>query len=214
MSTAVETALEKIRQAILSGRFAPGQHLKESELVRFCGVSRTPVRSALNRLAADDLLDLHRNRGARVKVWPAAEIDDLFELRALLEGHAAAKAARRVSTEQLLDMENAIVSMNQVLRSGASRQNKIDEFLRLNAQVHQLIWAASGSERLVAILNRLVEQAVQVRTAASYSLARVAESHHQHKELWQALKVGDALWAEAIMRSHIRHAHTSLVDAG
>ena len=92
MSRAVDTAYGKIREGILSGTFAPGDHLKEAELVSFCGVSRTPVRSALNRLVTDDLVELYRNQGARVKAWPADDFDDLFTLRALLEGYAAARA--------------------------------------------------------------------------------------------------------------------------
>jgi DNA-binding GntR family transcriptional regulator len=205
MSRAVEIAYERVRQAILSGEFAPGDHLRESDLVAFCGVSRTPVRSALNRLAADDLITIQRNQGARVKEWPADDVDDLFALRALLEGYAAARAAEHISLNQLDKIRTSIEEMDAVLISRKPLPAKISEFLRLNTVVH-----ASGSARLQSMLSRLVEQALQVRTAATFTLERIAESHHHHQELLSALVARDGLWAEAIMRSHIRAAQASL----
>ncbi len=210
MSRAVEIAYAKVREGILSGAFAPGTHLKEAELVEFCGVSRTPVRSALNRLVADDLIEMHPNQGARVKEWPEDDVADLFTLRTLLEGHAAACAAGRISLIELEKIELAIQEMDAVLASGKPLDDKIREFLRLNTVVHAGIWQASGSARLQSILTKLVEQALQVRTAATFTLERIAESHHHHKELLHALRAGDSVWAEAIMRSHIRAAQASL----
>ncbi len=210
MSRAVEIAYEKIRQAIQSGRFAPGDHLKEAQLVAYCGVSRTPVRSALNRLAADDLVILHANQGARVKEWPDDDVDDLFALRALLEGYAAARAAEHISLNQLEKLQVSINEMDAVLASKQPQPEKTREFLRLNAVVHAAIWEASGSARLQSMLTKLVEQALQVRTAATFTLERIAESHHHHQELLSALEAHDPLWAEAIMRSHIRAAQASL----
>jgi len=212
MSRAVDTAYGKIREGILSGSFAPGVHLKEAELVSFCGVSRTPVRSALNRLVTDDLVELYRNQGARVKAWPADDFDDLFTIRAVLEGYAAARAAERISSDQINRIEESIAEMDAVLASHKPRKELITEFLRLNAVVHSCIWQASGSARLQSMLSRLVEQALQARTAAHFTLARVAESHHHHQELLRALQNRDPLWAEAIMRSHIRAARVSLID--
>ena len=214
MSRAVEIAYAKVRAGIVSGIFAPGVHLKEAELVEFCGVSRTPVRSALNRLAADDLIEMHRNQGARVKQWPEDDVEDLFALRALLEGYAAARAADRISLKQLKKIEKSIQEMDAVLAGKKPLKQKIREFLRLNSVVHGCIWDASGSARLQSMLTRLVEQALQARTAATFTVDRIAESHHHHQELLGALRAGDGLWAEAIMRSHIHAAHASLRRPG
>ena len=211
MSRAVETAYEKIREAILIGRFSAGDQLKETDLVELCGVSRTPVRSALNRLAAEDLVELHRNQGAKVKAWPADDIEDLFSLRTVLEGYAAARAADRISLKDMEIMEKAINDMDTVLATSRPKAQKNRDFLRLNSVVHGCIWQASGNARLQVILSRLVEQALQTRTAAGFSLERMAESHHHHQELLQALKARDGVWAESIMRSHIRAAKASLL---
>ena len=211
MSRAVETAYEKIRAAILDGSFSAGDHLKEANLVRLCGVSRTPVRSALNRLAAEDLIELHRNQGAKVRAWPDDDIDDLFSLRAVLEGYAAARAAERITSTDIELIAGAIGDMDRVLATSLSRAEKTREFLRLNSVVHGCIWRASGSARLQSILSRLVEQALQTRTAAGFSLERMTDSHHHHQALLEAPKAHDGVWAEAIMRSHIRAARASLM---
>ena len=210
MSRAVETAYGKIREAILAGRFSAGDHLKEANLVKLCGVSRTPVRSALNRLAAEDLIELHRNQGASVKAWPADDIEDLFALRTVLEGYAAARAADRISLKDLENIASAIDDMDELLATTRPKAQRTQEFLRLNSVVHACIWQASGSARLQTMLSRLVEQALQTRTAAGFSLERMAESHHHHQELLEALKARDGVWAESIMRSHIRAAQASL----
>jgi DNA-binding GntR family transcriptional regulator len=210
LAKAADPAYETIRASILSGRFPPDARLKEAELVAFCGVSRTPVREALRRLAAEDFVVIHRNQGAQVRSWTADDLEDLFSLRALLEGYAAARAAARITATQLERARAAIDEMDQVLAGPASQPDKVAEFLRLNRRVHETVWEASGSRRLVSMLGRLVEQALMAHTAQRFSIARIAESHHHHQELVRALEARDPAWAQSIMTSHIRAARQAL----
>src|SRR2546426_12550534 len=90
-------ATELIREAIVDGRLAPGQRLKEEELARELGISRTPVREALLVLQSEGLVAAEPNRGATVRAHDAADLDDLHQLRALLEGYAARRAATRIT---------------------------------------------------------------------------------------------------------------------
>src|SRR3954454_9399652 len=94
-------ATELIRDAIIEGRLEPGRRLKEEELARELGISRTPVREALLVLQAEDLVVATPNRGATVRIHDAKDLDDLYELRSLLEGHAARRAAERATPEQI-----------------------------------------------------------------------------------------------------------------
>ncbi len=206
MSRAVDRAYERIRSGILKGEFAPASRLKEEELVRLCGVSRTPVREALGRLAAEDYVIVARNQGAQVKTWSDADMADLFDLRALLEGHAAARAAAVIDPEEVRRLRENVDAMEAVLASFASDEEKTDTFLRLNGEFHEAIWKAAGSERLESLLGRLVEQALVVRTAHQYTMDRIVQSQRHHRDLVTALGNGDALWAEAVMRGHIRAA--------
>ena len=206
MSLAADRAYECIRSGILNGEFAPASRLKEEELVRVCGVSRTPVREALGRLAAEDYVIVTRNQGAQVKSWSEADVADLFDLRALLEGHAAARAAQHIDAAGLRLLRENIQEMEAVFSGGASDARKTATFLRLNGQLHETIWKAAGSERLESLLSRLVEQALVVRTAHQFTMERIAQSHGHHCDLVEALANGDRVWAEAVMRGHIRAA--------
>lgn len=211
MSKAAEHAYRTIRENILSGEFAPNSRLKEAELVKRVGYSRTPVREALRRLAAEDFVLLNRNQGAQVKAWTMDDIDDLYQLRALLEGYAAARAAEHISLIQLENIQLSICKMDEVLSCDATNEKKVEDFLELNQAVHTIVWQAAGSERLESMLGRLIEQALVIRTARQYSIERIARSHHHHEELLTALKAHDVLWAEAIMRSHIHAARDALL---
>ena len=92
-------ATEVIREAIIDGRLVPGERLKEEELARELGLSRTPIREALAVLQAEGLVDTAPNRGATVRAHDAEDLDDLYRLRALLEGYAAGRAAMRMAPE-------------------------------------------------------------------------------------------------------------------
>lgn len=210
MANAADRAYQAIRASILNGTFPPNARLKETELVEFCGVSRTPVREALRRLAAEDFVVIQRNQGAQVKSWSVDDLDDLFSLRALLEGYAAGRAARRTSAEDLRRIAGAIEDMDRALESPAPQEQKVSQFLRLNRVVHETVWKASGSARLVRMLGHLVEQALMAHTAQRFSLERIAQSHHHHQELLRALEARDGAWAESIMRSHIYAARQAL----
>src|SRR5207247_11200915 len=97
-------ATELIREAIIEGRLAPGQRLKEEELARELGISRTPVREALLMLQAEGLVDAAPNRGAVVRSHDADDLEDLYQLRALLEGYAARRAAAHISETAVADL--------------------------------------------------------------------------------------------------------------
>jgi len=99
--TAAAAAADLIRQAIVDGRVPPGHRLKEEELAQQLGISRTPVREALLVLQSEGLVEAAPNRGATVRAYDTADLEEMYELRALLEGHAAGRAASRVTPDQL-----------------------------------------------------------------------------------------------------------------
>ena len=213
MSIAAEHSYRIIRESILSGEFAPSSRLKEAELVTRCGYSRTPVREALRRLAAEDFISIQGNQGAQVKAWSVADVEDMFQLRALLEGYAAARASQRISLKQLRKIESSIDFMDKVLTGTKSAEKKVEAFLEHNQIIHTTVWQAAGSERLESMLGRLIEQALVVRTARKFTIERIAQSHHHHEELLNALTAKDAQWSESIMRSHIHAAREAFLRA-
>ena len=204
MSKASETAYFYIRSHILSGTYAPGEQLREEELAAGCGVSRTPVRDALRRLEAELYVRRGDNQRTYVAEWTIQDIQDIFTLREMLEGYAAARTAERAkpaAIAQLAAYQEAIdVALNR--KDGAD----VEGFLSNNHAFHRLLIETAGSERLTTLLARLLQQPIIVRTALSYDVADLRQSNAEHKMLVAAITAKDAEWARAIISAHIRRA--------
>ena len=133
--------------------YAQGARLGEADLADSLGVSRTPVREALRRLGSEGLLATLPNKGARVRTWTASELGDIFDLRALLEGHAAARAATRVTDADISAMNDLVSRMEAATGEGVSPD--IDLITELNGAFHGAIVAASGNSLLPELMNSL-----------------------------------------------------------
>lgn len=201
MSKASISAYETIRKMILDGTFKDGEHLKEEELADICGVSRTPVRDALRNLAADDYVENRPNQGTFVKQWSSEDIEEIFTLRAILEGHSARLAAHKVNKAQLHNLRQCHDRIAALIN--AQGNIDIECFLSENKEFHAILTEASGSRRLANLISRLVAQPVVARTAISYSKEDLMHSNAQHTEIVEALEAGNDVWAESVMRSHI-----------
>jgi len=201
MSGASEHAYSEIRNRLLRGDFPPGSRLSESDLSEICGVSRTPVREALRRLALEYFVRIEPNRGAFVIDWSREDIIDMFEMRSMMEGLAARKAAERANTEQISVIKEIIEEIDDV--AAKANADMREAFLTLNRKFHDAIFDASGSPRLTEIISRFVEQAVIVRTAVHYTPKDILQSNQHHKQLLDAIEARNGILAENIMRVHI-----------
>jgi DNA-binding GntR family transcriptional regulator len=198
-------ATELIREAILDGRLEPGSRLKEEELARELGISRTPVREALLMLQAEGLVETAPNRGAVVRTHDAEDLVDLYQLRALLEGYAAHRAATRIGPEDI-----------QLLRESCDRfdaiaEGDVRELVKENLLFHSAIHAAAGSARLSRMMRRVIELPLVYKSYVWYSPDQRRISAHYHRQITHALSVGDAERAELVMREHIFEARDLLV---
>ncbi len=210
MSRASDIAYRKIRSFILSGEVSPGMQLTEEKLSEICGVSRTPVRDAVRRLENELLLVRSASKRLSVADWSDDEIDEMFTLRAMLESHAAERAAQRMDAESLGQLRD----INEQLTRAVSRETPdIATFLDTNRQFHDLILARAQSARLSKLLPALIEQPVLRRTANQFSQVDLMQSSSDHEELIAAFAAKDENWACAIMTSHIRRAFHSFKSA-
>ena len=207
MSTAGST-VDAVRGMILDGRFAPGARLGEADLAEAVGVSRTPVREALRHLAAEGLVEITPNKGARVVEWTQAELEQVFDLRAEVEGLAARLAAQRASASQLDGLARIAAAH---LRATEARRRDLDLLYRLNSEFHAGVVSAVGGSSFPAVLGSLVHTAVLVRTLHTFDEAAMLRSAHHHVELVAAMRARDPLWAESVMRSHLLSARASLL---
>jgi DNA-binding GntR family transcriptional regulator len=200
-------ATELIREAILDGRLGPGERLKEEELARELGISRTPVREALLLLQAEGLVDAAPNRGATVRAHGPEDLDDLYQLRALLEGYAARRAASRISPEAV-DQLRASCDRFEGLRS----DTELRELVRENMFFHGTILEVAGSARLESMVRKVIELPLVYRSYVWYSPDQKQISVHYHRQITTALAAGDAERAELVMKEHVFEARDLLVN--
>jgi DNA-binding GntR family transcriptional regulator len=210
MSRASDRAYSHIRSMILSGELQPGLQIREEALAELCGVSRTPVRDALRRLEAELFIRRNESQRSFVADWSLDDLEEAFQLRAMLEAYAAKRAATRISWDQLARLRGHNDAIKQAI--GASKPD-IPRFLDHNRHFHAIILEASGSERLSGMLTQVTEQPVVLRTAQQYDLENLRRSHHEHEELVMAFDNRDGEWAAAVMTAHIRRAFHAYAEA-
>lgn len=210
MSRASDIAYEKIRSFILQGAVQPGMQLTEEKLSEISGVSRTPVRDAVRRLENEMLVVRSASKRISVANWSDGEIDEMFNLRAMLEAHAASRTATRIDPDTL----NALTGINADLKRAINKAKPdITAFLEANRRFHDLILESAESPRLSKILPALVEQPVVRRTADQFSKAQLNRSALDHDELIAAFAAQDKNWAWSVMTSHIRRAFHTFSNA-
>ena len=210
MSRASEKAYAKIRSFLLGGEVQPGAQLTEEQLADIAGVSRTPVREAMRRLEGEMLLVRSKSKRIFVADWSRDDIDEMFTLRQMLEGHAASRAAHRLTPEEIDRLEEVNQELHEAVECSPP---DIVRFLDANRLFHEIITEAAHSPRLGQVLAMLVEQPIVLRTARHYSTEDLKQSARDHDELIAAFRAGDAGWAEAVMGSHLRRAFHTFADA-
>ncbi len=210
-STTAERVTDSVRQAILHGELAAGSRLGETELAERLGVSRTPVREALSRLAAEGLVEVAANRGARVTTWSVAELEGVFDLRTTLEPRLAALAVPRAGAADLAELAALADRMLQVGCPGPDQD--LDALVPLNRAFHDLLVALAAQPTLRTALAGAIHPPIVRRNFHTYDEASLRRSLAHHVELVAALRAGDAEWAHAVMTAHIRNARAVMVRA-
>lgn len=198
--TKTEAAVEEVRSRILRGVLRPGAMLKQEELAAEIGVSTTPLREALHRLAADGLIELSAHREARVARISVSEARHLFEARVPLDELAVQLAAQRCDAAD----RSQILATAKRLPPVVSRQPAAN--LRRNRELHRAIYAASHNPALVAILDRLWDRSDRYRLVnAHIFLDRQLEqdgAYTEHQQLAELVLKGDGEAAGRLMRKH------------
>jgi DNA-binding GntR family transcriptional regulator len=199
VQNAGDAAADQIRMAILDGRLKPGERLKEAAVAQAFRISRTPVREALRVLQIEGLVVATPNRGAAVCRYTAAELRDVYELRALLEGHAARRAAGCVTPEELRALDDSCTRF----RALREREAPIIELVDENSRFHAIVLKAAGSTKLTGTTRAVTDLPLVYRTYNWYSSEQRLRAERQHERLVGALEAGDGDRAEQVMTEHI-----------
>ncbi|MGQ3353276.1 MAG: GntR family transcriptional regulator [Phreatobacter sp.] len=204
---------DRIRSAILSGDFAPGEKLREVHLSETLGVSRTPIRSALQALAAEGLLDYAPNRGYAVRSFQTAEIVDAYEIRAMMEALAARFAAERgLSDAERAVIEGALADGDRLLAKGSLHDDDRVTYGSINFAFHDAIHSAARC-RMLGEMIRLCQSVAPSshRNIVAFEFDDVRRRHDDHHRIYDAILARDSYRAEILMREHVASVRSSLV---
>ncbi|HVL56663.1 MAG TPA: GntR family transcriptional regulator [Burkholderiaceae bacterium] len=204
---------EQIRAAVLAGDIAPGTRLYEVELSQRFGVSRTPVRAALQALASDGLLEYEPHRGYSVRRFDLDETMQAYEIRATLEGLAARRAAQfGMDDADRKAVEAALEAGDRMLARGHLQPHDRIAYGDINYQIHTAIYNAARSRMLGQML-RLAQQATpsSSRNVIAFEYHDVRRRHEDHHRIYEAILCRDGARAELLMREHVDRVRLALV---
>ena len=191
-----QSVYEALVELVIAGRLTPGQHLVETELARHLGVSRQPVREALHRLEAEGWVDLRPNQGAFVHVPTNQEVDELLDVRELLEVETARLAAREASPGQVARLRVICHEGESAVESGDT-----ERFVTVNTNFHDALAQIAGNA-VLAELSAIVGR----RARWYYRLVAPLRGHEscvEHETMVDAIEAGDADRAAMVARDHV-----------
>lgn len=198
-----ERLTAEIRASIIAGQMAPGEIYSAPVLATRYEVSVTPVREALLDLVKEGLLTPLRNKGFRVVEPSDEDLDEIAQVRDLLEPAAAAEVARTATTQQLAQLRVLAAEIARYAKQGA-----IEAYLQADRDFHLAVIAATGNSRLIEIIGRLRGQARLFGLKKIAELGQLEASSQDHEDLLAAIENHDGHRAEEIMRAHLGHVRT------
>lgn len=198
----VEIALE---QAVHDERLPEGSPLVEADLAVALGVSRSPVRDALKRLAHKGLVEMRPRKGVIVATFSSAQISDFFDVREALEGLAARLAAERMSAEEIARLRGHLDRVEDELSSGRHSYPALDE------DFHARILQGARSHQLAGAMRAIQSRVRLLRRRSGAMQQRAGQALAEHRAILAAIESRDAPAAEAGMRQHIRNARENLL---
>lgn len=200
----MELAYAQVREWILNGEVHPGEVLDQGVLAAAVGVSTTPMREALRRLEAEDLLSINAHRRVVVSPLSLRELDEIYAVRFELDPLAARLASGRAD-DALLDELASVIE--------AEPPGEIKERLALNRRFHAGIYRASGNEVLVRILDSLHDRSTRYRLLLVASDEDVEVAYREHREILDALRCADGEALAKLTRLHLEASRATMAVA-
>lgn len=196
-----EMVYSRLEEEILSGELASGCALGEIALAKRLGVSRTPIRSAIHRLAEEGLVEVVPNKGATVLGINTADLIDIYRIRKRLEGLASSLAAERITDEELDKLTEAVDLVEFYIK-----KNDTEHIRELDTVFHSIIYKASGSRFLSHTLSELHRKIKSYRKRSLSVPGRLEKSAEEHREILDAIKARDTEMADKLTSLHVQRA--------
>jgi DNA-binding GntR family transcriptional regulator len=203
-----ERAYVDLRDRIVTLRLAPGTVLREDELMREMDIGRTPLREAVKRLALENLVAVQPRRGTFVTDVQAADIMNITEVRAELEGYAAELAALRMNGPARSAAEALVEEIDEV-----TRPHDQEWLMRFDERIHHFIWEASGNPYLVETLERYFTHSLRIWYLVLDRVPGLGHAVHDQLHLLEAVLERDGARARALMREHVLEFQREILAA-
>ncbi|GAB2963454.1 GntR family transcriptional regulator [Amycolatopsis acidiphila] len=203
-----EQVADGLRQMIINGELAPGDALSEVTLAETFGISRTPVREALKQLQTEGLVEVRSRVGTFVAAPSRREINELFEMKQLLEGAAARLMAARGDIPELAAMKANVADADAAVAAGET-----ERYAELVHEFHEILIAGADNHKLATHYRILMNQLAYPRLVKT-SLAqpgRPLDSEREHHRVLELIRAKDGVGAENLMRQHVQASHHAVM---
>ena len=195
-----------LREQILSGEIQPHQHLIEAKIARDIGASRTPVREALHSLELEGLIESIPRVGYVVKPISEHEVEEICEIRAVIEGLAARWAIEKAHKKMVIELEK-----NISISEGKVSKGEVSSFVVMDAQFHETISKFSGSQRLMELAQTLRRHMLRYRIQSIYLKDNVLRAIEGHKGILRAIKKADLEKVNQAIQYHLEQSKKDIL---
>ncbi len=202
-----DVVFNTLREAILKGELAPGERLMEIALAEKLGVSRTPVREAIRKLELEGLAIMLPRRGAIVAQITISDLEDVLEVRRVLEGLTVDLACKKMTQDELNELKNSLEEFRKVV-SG----NDLTVIAQKDVAFHDIIYNASRNRRLIQILNNLREQMYRYRLEYIKDADKRKLLVEEHRIIVEAIERKDSAAAKKAMKHHITNQEKTIIE--
>jgi DNA-binding GntR family transcriptional regulator len=202
-----EGTFQTLKSLLVEGKIAPGSKLNERELAESLKVSRTPIREAIRRLAADGLVELIANRGAIAVQLSIADVIHTFDVIAELEGYSGELAAKNINDSTLSELE---ALQYEMMASYARRD--LSSYYKLNLRIHRLINQAANNPVLATLFSQVNSRIEALRFRSNQDGVKWEKAVEEHQEMLDALKSRDSARMRKVMITHVTNKRDVVVQ--
>lgn len=201
------TVYGRLKSQIIDLTLKPGQKLQDRQLASQLGVSRTPVREALNRLMQEDLVRQVPGQGYFVKGISIKEIEDIYETREALEVLAAKQAIENMDDEQNKKLSEILESHRRIIQKGEVKSRLIED-----ADFHKTIALSSKNRYLYEVINNIFDKIALLQGIDILTLKRIKVAHQEHEEIFNLLKGKQTQALVRRLKKHVSEAKTDTIE--
>ena len=195
-----------LREAILTGELVPGERLMEKQLAERMGVSRTPIREAIRKLELEGLVNMIPRKGAEVSRITEKDIENVLEVRCVLEELAATLSCQKITEEELEELYLTLQEFKIAIR-----RKDVEQIIDKDVKFHDIIFSSTGNDKLIAILNNLREQIYRFRVEYIRKASKYTDLVEEHEKIYETIKTKNEKEARIIAREHITNQETAVI---